>query len=239
MLRTILAFLFLFLFFMIGLPIQLILFLLNKTKPGIMDRASQSLVQFAFHVIIFISGAKITVKGKENLPKNQAVLFVGNHSSYFDIPISYVNIPFQTGYIAKKEMEKIPCLSTWMKNIKCLFLDRENVKEGLKTILAGVEQIKAGGSVFIFPEGTRSKNGVMLPFKEGSTKMAEKAKCPIIPVAFTNTADLFENNRFHAMKPRHTTIEFGAPIYIDQLEKDQRKFLGAYIQKLIQDMLAE
>ena len=82
------------------------------------------------------------------------------------------------GFFAKKEMEKVPLLSTWMKRLHCLFLDRNDLKQGLKTILTAIEKVKSGISICIFPEGTRNKNEDeldMLPFHEGSFKIAAKA----------------------------------------------------------------
>jgi 1-acyl-sn-glycerol-3-phosphate acyltransferase len=86
------------------------------------------------------------------------VLYIGNHRSFFDVPLTYPRCPIRTGYIAKKEMEKVPLLSTWMKRLHCLFLDRNDLKQGLKTILTAIEKVKSGISICIFPEGTRNKN---------------------------------------------------------------------------------
>lgn len=113
--------------------------------------------------------------GEENVPKDEPVLYIGNHRSYFDIIITYARCPGLTGYVAKSNMEKVPLLSIWMKRLHCLFINREDVKEALKTILAGIDNIKNGISMCIFPEGTRNKtDDLLLPFKEGSFKMAEK-----------------------------------------------------------------
>lgn len=237
MLRTVILFLFLVLFFIIGFPINLILTALEEKHTGIKTKTSEKLVRAGFRACLFIAGARITVKGVENVPTDQPVLFVSNHRSYFDILISYVSSPIPHGFVAKKEMEQIPGLSTWMKNIRCLFLDRANIKEGLKTILQGVEQLKNGYSVYICPEGTRNHKETLLPFKEGSTKMAEKAKVPIVPVALTNTDALFEKNSHFALKPASVIIEYGKPIYLNTLEKEDKKFLGAYLQKTIETML--
>ena len=84
---------------------------------------------------------------------DEPVLYVGNHRSFFDILLTYSRCKRLTGYIAKKEMEKVPLLSIWMRFVYCLFLDRENPKEGLKTILKAIEYIKKGISICIFPEG--------------------------------------------------------------------------------------
>jgi len=98
-----------------------------------------------------------------------------------------------------------------MKRLYCLFLNRDDVKEGLKTILTGIEQIKNGISMCILPEGTRG-TGIdesdMLPFKEGSLKMAEKTGCPIIPMALTGTADIFENH-LPWIRSAHVTLQYG------------------------------
>lgn len=93
-------------------------------------------------------------EGSGNIPEDTAVLYVGNHRSYFDILAGYTTVPTLLGFVAKKEMEKIPLLRTWMVNVNCLFLDRKNIKEGLKTILQGIEKVKNGVSIWIFPEGT-------------------------------------------------------------------------------------
>jgi 1-acyl-sn-glycerol-3-phosphate acyltransferase len=101
-----------------------------------------------------------------------------------------------------------------------------------------VSQIKAGISIWIFPEGTRSKDGKMLPFKEGSMKIAEKTGCPIIPVALFHTADVFENHQPFIRKT-DVTIRFGTPIDPKSLSKEEKKFLGTYTQSVIQKMLDE
>ncbi len=234
--RLFFALLFLLTFFIISIPLFLIEYIIGRFNHRAMVASSQKIVVAAFHVILWISGVKRTVIGVENVPKDEAVLYISNHRSYFDIPVAYVSLPTLTGFMAKKEIAKIPFLRTWMRFIQCLFLDREDIKQGLKTILKGIEQIKNGYSVFISPEGTRNQGKEMLPFKEGSFKMAEKTGCAIIPVAISNTDDVFENH-FPVIKSTHVVIEFGKPIYPDQLEKEQRKFLGSYVQNILRETL--
>ena len=96
-------------------------------------------VKQIFHMIFRLTGSTLTVKGFENIP-DKPVLYVGNHRSYFDIVSGYIVVPGQTGFVAKKEMEKIPLLRDWMRNVNCLFLDRKDIKAGLKTILEGIEK---------------------------------------------------------------------------------------------------
>ncbi len=235
MIRFILVAVFLVTFLILSIPIHLVEWLIGKINPDFKNKSSQKIVQWAFKVILLISGVKLTIKGFENIPKDKAVLYVGNHRSYFDIVITYALAPNLTGYVAKKEMEKIPLLNTWMRYLHCLFLDRDNIKEGLKTILTGIEFINSGISICIFPEGTRNEEETMLPFKEGSLKMADKTGCPIVPFALTNTREIFENH-FPKIKRTQVTLEYGTPIYPKELEKEERKFLGAYTRNVIEEI---
>ena len=128
---------------------------LGKKDPHARDLETIKMVRSVFGLLLKLAGVTVTVKGAENIPEDTAVLYVGNHRSYFDILIGYTTVPTLLGFVAKKEMEKIPLLRTWMVNVNCLFLDRKNIKEGLKTILQGIEKVKNGVSIWIFPEGTR------------------------------------------------------------------------------------
>ena len=168
MLRAILALLFAILYLIIGIPVLGIEWIISKFNRKAADISQLRMVQWAFRVILFICGTKVTVIGEENVPKDEAVLYIGNHKSYFDIIITYARCPGLTGYVAKNDMAKVPLLSLWMKRLYCLFINRDDVKEALKTILAGIDHIKNGISMCIFPEGTRNKtDDLMLPFKGG------------------------------------------------------------------------
>lgn len=240
MIRLIFVALFVVLFLIIGIPVLGIEWLIGKVSKKTMDYSSLRLVQWAFNMIIKLAGIELTVIGEENISEGP-VLYIGNHRSFFDVPITYPRCPIRTGYIAKKEMEKVPLLSTWMKRLHCLFLDRNDLKQGLKTILTAIEKVKSGISICIFPEGTRNKNEDeldMLPFHEGSFKIAAKTNCPIIPMAISGSADIWENH-FPRVKKTHVILEYGTPIYIDQLEKEDKKHLGAYTQNIIHEMLVK
>lgn len=239
MIRLILVALFVLLYLILGIPVLFVEWLIAKKNKPAADLSQLRMVQWAFRVILFLAGTHLTVIGEENVPKDEAVLYIGNHRSYFDIIITYARCPRLTGYVAKDSMEKVPLLSIWMKRLHCLFINRENVKEGLKTILTGIEQINQGISMCIFPEGTRSKGESeldMLPFHEGSMKMAEKTGCAIIPMAITGSADIWEKH-FPWMKSAHVTLEYGKPIYVKELSKEEKKKLGAYTQNRIMEML--
>ncbi|MDF2908946.1 MAG: hypothetical protein K0R34_4267 [Herbinix sp.] len=236
MLRLILAGIFLLSFFIISIPIYLIEYIIGRFNRRAMVASSQTIVVGAFHILLLICGVRRTIIGRENIPKNEAVLYISNHRSYFDIPVAYSSVPTLTSFMAKKEIAKIPFLSYWMRFLQCLFLDREDIKQGLKTVLKGIDLVKSGYSVFISPEGTRSQTKEMLPFKEGSFKIAEKTGCAIIPVAILNTDEVFENH-VPRIRAAHVVLEYGQPIYPKDLSKEQLKFLGSHVQGIIRDML--
>ncbi len=235
MIRFILVATFVVLFLIFSIPLLLIEWVIGKFNPDVKNRSSLAIVNWAFRGVIRLAGTKVIAIGEENIPTDSAVLYVGNHRSYFDIVLTYVRVPRPTGYVAKIEMIKWPLLSNWMKNLHCLFLDRNNIKEGLKTILAGVEKVKNGISICIFPEGTRNKVAdTFLPFHDGSFKIAEKGKVPVIPMTIVNSAAIFEDH-LPKMKKATVVIEYGKPIYIDQLDKEIKKKLGSYVSGIISE----
>ncbi len=236
--KTLLIILFLVLFLVCSLPIQGILWLYAKKNQEAADYISLRIVQWAFRVIQFLSGVKPKLKGLENIPKDRSVLFVGNHSSFFDVILTYPLMERRTGYISKKEFEKTPLLPIWMRRLYCLFLDRSSPKAGLKSILEAINYINSGISIFVFPEGTRSKDNTLGEFKAGAFKIATKPGCPIIPVAITGTRDVFEAH-FPWVKKAPVQITFGEAIYPDALDADSKKHISEYTKSILEDMLRE
>ena len=237
MIRFLLVVLFLFLYLLLGIPVLGIEWIIGKFNKNLSDYQSLRLVQWAFNVILKISGVEVTVIGEENVP-DEPVLFIGNHRSYFDILLTYSRCKRLTGYVAKKEMLRYPLLRDWMKRLYCLFLDRENPKEGLKTILQAIDYEKNGISICIFPEGTRNDGEElsMLPFHNGSFKIAEKSGCAIVPMSLNNTVSIFEAH-LPFIRKTHVVLEYGKPIYMKDMDKETKKHIGEYCQKIIQETI--
>jgi 1-acyl-sn-glycerol-3-phosphate acyltransferase len=230
MIRIIIAGIFIAIFLTVSIPIQLAMVLYSFIDKEGCDRKSLAIVNSAFRTVIKIAGVKETVLGIENVPKDEAVLYVINHRSIFDIVLTYAKVPRPTGYIAKKEMNKFLTLSTWMMFLHCEFLDRGNLRQGMKVIKRSAKNIQDGISMAIFPEGTRNKtNEDMLPFHKGSFKIAEMAKCKIVPVVLNNTPDIFEN---HAprLKSVHVVVEYLPPVDVQTMTKEERKTLTENIR---------
>lgn len=237
MVRTILVLLAILLAVVIlGIPFMLIVYLIGLVSKMTARKITYAFAHVVFRVFLLLSGTKVTVEGRENIPpKGTPVLFVSNHRSYFDIIIAYVHVPGYYGFIGKKEFRKIPVMAQWMLMIGCIFLDRENPREGIRSINAAVDEIKDGFSMWICPEGTRAHGEVMLPFKEGSFKIAEKAGVPVVPVAFTHTDDILENH-MPKIRKAHVTVAVGKPIETAGLSRPELKELHQQVYDQIQQM---
>lgn len=236
MIRMILAIVFVTIFLIVSLPIQFVEWLIGKKFPLAKAKSSLAIVNWAFRVVIFIAGTKVTFLGEDNVPKDQPVLYVANHRSFFDIIITYTRVPRLTGYISKKEIGSIPGLNIWMRYLNCLFLDRQDPKQGLQTILTGIEYLKNGISMCIFPEGTRNKTeGTFLEFKDASFRLASKSGCPVVPISIVGTGNILEDH-FPKIRKAKVVIEYGKPQYISELDEHEKKHPGAFFQKQIMDM---
>lgn len=236
--RSILFMIVFVLFLLLSIPLFLICKLIGKFNRRACSAASQSIVNWAFRLVLKVAGAKVTVLGVENIPAGTPVLYTSNHRSYADIPLGYTTVPHLTGFIAKKEIKKVPSLSWWMTNMNCLFLDRDDTRQALQTILTAIDNIKSGYSMFVMPEGTRNHNDEMLPFKEGTFKIADKAGCPIIPVAISNSDALYELHK-PWVRSAKVVIHYGKPIYMSEMDKEAKKTIGANVRSIIADMLEE
>lgn len=234
--RSVLVLGFLFLFLVLMIPVHFILLLIGKWNPELRYRIGNAIVYWAFRWELFQAGAHIEVKGTENIPEG-AVLFVPNHRSYFDILVLHTTSTKRPGFVAKAEMNKFPLLNWWMRDICCLFLDRNDMRSGIQMIKDGVRMIQNGHSMVICPEGTRNQKAEMLPFKEGSLKIAEKAGCPVIPVTLIGTDQLLEARPGFDIRKARVKVIYGEPVYLNELPKEQRKKSGAYVQGIIKDTM--
>ncbi|WP_226376908.1 lysophospholipid acyltransferase family protein [Oceanobacillus halotolerans] len=186
--------------------------------------------------VIKRTGSQVIVKGNEKLP-NEAVLFVSNHQGLFDILafLGYLGKP--VGFIAKKEIQKLPIIRSWMKLIHCVFLDRSDRRQSIKAINRGITFLKEGHSMVIFPEGTRSRDRTLNPFKPGSLRLATKANVPIVPVAIDGTYQILEKGNGRDIRSSTITITIHDPIYPTSYKGQKNTELAANLQEIIQTTL--
>jgi len=137
-----------------------------------------------------MNGSSIHVTGIENVPATGGVLFVANHQSNFDIPILIGHIPRDKGFIAKQELLKVRPFGRWMKYIGCVFINRSDPRQSVQAISDAAQSLTEGHSLVIFPEGTRSADGSIGPFKAGSLKLALMSGVPIVPISISGSKDI-------------------------------------------------
>ncbi|MHB1393346.1 MAG: lysophospholipid acyltransferase family protein [Clostridia bacterium] len=186
--------------------------------------------------LLKLAGARVKVIGAENIPIDRAVLFVSNHQGNFDIPILLGCIDKPKAFIAKVEMLKMPIIRTWMKQMNCVFLDRQDLRQSLRIMNEATEYLKDGYSMVIFPEGTRSKGETMGEFKAGSLRIAVKANVPIVPVTIKGSYKLMEQNGV-IIKPAEVEVVVSEPIETLGLTKEQINGLHEKVCSIIADNL--
>lgn len=237
MIRILIILILVILFLILTMPFQLVMWLIGKKKPEVRDKYTLAWVSWAFNMIKVISGVKLTVIGEENIPVDRGALFIGNHRSIFDIVLTYPLMKGPTGYVSKKEVEKVPLLNVWMWSLHCLFLNRKDTRAGLDMVLKAIDSVKKGISIFIFPEGTRNRdwedNG-LLPFRDGAFKIATKSGAPIVPVSIVGTGDVLEKH-IPFIRPAKVIVEFGTPIETKDLDRAEQKNLSTNVAQIITD----
>lgn len=179
--------------------------------------------------------AEIVVNGKENIPDDIPVVFIGNHQSYLDIPVMLAYSGKRLSFMAKAEFQKIPVFSSWMKLLKCVFLVRESPHQSVLAMNEAVENVKNGCSMMIFPEGHRSKSDGMKPFHPGSFKLAFRSGVPIVPVSLDGTWHLYEENGRPA--PAKVTVTFHKPVPTAGLTREQQSEISGKVYDIIKSGL--
>ncbi len=187
---------------------------------------------------IKVSGANIVVHNQEKIPKDGPVLFMSNHQGNFDIAIFMAAIEKNTGFVAKIEMTKALIVRSWMKYIHCVFMDRSDIKQSLKIILEGIEVLKNGHSLVVFPEGTRSQCDEIREFKHGSFKLATKSKVPIVPVTLDGSYKIMEQHG-GTITPAKVDVYVHDPIQTENLTKDEINDLPNKVMEIIASKLPQ
>ncbi|WP_254654727.1 lysophospholipid acyltransferase family protein [Bacillus sp. FJAT-27986] len=179
------------------------------------------------------SGCELEVVGSENIPDGP-VLFVGNHEGDFDIPVLMAGISKPFGFISKIEVKKIPIVAGWMEVMGCVFMDRKDRRASIQAIREGVQKLKDGHSILIFPEGTRNRGKEIGEFKAGSLRLAKDTRVPIVPFMITGTADLFENNN-NKIKPGKVKLVILPAITSEQYEEEGMTAVAEHIHTRIKE----
>lgn len=178
---------------------------------------------------------KLNVQGLENLPEGP-VVFVSNHQGYGDIPMYCAAITNkQFGFVAKEELGKIPYFGNWIRDIRSIFIKRDDARASLKAIDEGINLLNQGFSLVIFPEGTRSKGPHMGDFKKGSLRLATKPGIPIVPITINGSYGIFEEKGY----AQSAEVDFfiHPAIETKDLAKVEANNLAEVVEKVIREKL--
>ena len=183
----------------------------------------------------FIFNIKLIVKGKHNL-KDRNYIFVANHASLIDIPLLLIAVNRYTVFIAKSELSKIPIFKSILDMAGFIFVDRKNNDSAVKSMNNLMDDIKKiPRSVAIFPEGTRTSDGNLLPFKKGAAIFAINTDIPVVPVAISGTYSWSKKKLFD-ISQSVISFEFGEPITTENYSFDDRDYLTEKIKTKIKNM---
>ena len=191
---------------------------------------------WARYVFEKVTRSTVEVTGLEKIPKDRAVVFIGNHQGNMDIPLlfGYINKPMT--FVAKAELGKIPLLSDWMKLLQCTCIERKSPRKSIQAIHDAAEGVKKGYSQVIFPEGTRSKGGPHHEFKAGSFKLAFMSGAPIVPVTIDGTWRIYEGQK-KVKKGQHVRLIIHDPIETAGLSKEEQSKIHERVEKIVCDPL--
>ena len=183
----------------------------------------------------FIFNIKLILKGKHNL-QDRNYIFASNHASLIDIPLLLIAVNRYTVFIAKSELSKIPIFKSILDKAGFIFVDRKNNDSAVKSMNNLIEDIKKiPRSVAIFPEGTRTSDGNLLPFKKGAAIFAINTDIPVVPVAISGTYSWSKKKLFD-ISQSVISFEFGEPITTENYSFDDRDYLTEKIKTNIKNM---
>ncbi|VAW39348.1 Acyl-CoA:1-acyl-sn-glycerol-3-phosphate acyltransferase [hydrothermal vent metagenome] len=183
-----------------------------------------------------IAGVRVQIEGLENIEADQTYIFAANHASQFDIFTLQGYFPHDFRWIAKKELFRIPIFGTAMQRTGFIAMDRTHGRAALKSLNKAAEQIAGGTSVIIFPEGTRSRDGRLHPFKAGAIMLAIKAGVPVVPIGINGTYEILPKGRLLA-DSGEVVIRVGTPIPTADFTAHDKQELARQLHDRVEKLL--
>lgn len=172
--------------------------------------------------VLRVFNADLEISGRENVPEapGRKIIIMSNHQSQLDIPALTKAMDRLTGFVAKRELSRIPLLHYWMRQLGCVIIDRSD-KRGAHQALEKAAREMGGTPLVVFPEGTRSRDGRLLPFKLGGTRLALLARAIIVPALIEGSRNAVENRKAQGKGPVHVRVTFFPPL--DAMDLDEGK----------------
>ncbi len=171
--------------------------------------------------ILMISGIKVSITGLEHLEADRSYIFMSNHQSNFDIPVLFNKLNVQFRWLAKAELFKIPIFGRGMRGAGYISIDRSDRRSAFKSLKRAAESIRNGTSVLVFPEGTRSTDGHLLPFKKGGFVLAVDAAVPVVPIIIKGTHAIMQKGDM-LIRRRPVQVQVLSPIDASEFNRKNK-----------------
>jgi len=201
-------------------------------------RLQHRIAQFWARGCVRISGARLTVRGAENLHKHAVAVYAANHTSYMDTPVIFSALPFQFRILAKKELWTMPFIGWYLNRSGQIPVDTVSANATVSSLGGGVRALRGGMPLFVFPEGSRTPDGKMQPFLAGAAFLAIRAQVPLVPVALNGVYDLLPMHTRH-FYPGDIVLSVGEPISTAGMNIRQTEELNARLRQVIDGLRAE
>ncbi|MFT5824401.1 MAG: 1-acyl-sn-glycerol-3-phosphate acyltransferase [Crocinitomix sp.] len=184
-------------------------------------------------IVIPLIGARIRTEGMDKIDPKQSYLIMGNHNSFIDIPVLFKTMPFYTYFIAKKELRKIPLLGWYIQAYGMIYIDRTDRLKAKESIVHAAKLVAKGKHIIIFPEGTKSKDGKIAPFKKGGFHLTELAQVPILPIKIEGARKIWPNKKPFKLGFGTIKVIVGDPIWPADLEEMSIADRAVYVREVI------
>jgi len=196
-------------------------------------RTQHRIARFWARLSVLSSGSRLRVEGVEHLTRYPVSVFASNHTSYMDTPVLFASLPVQFRILAKKELWPIPFIGWYLHRSGQLPIDTANPKATISSLSAAARTLRNGMSLFVFPEGARTKNGELQEFMSGAAFLAIRAQVPLVPMAVSGVYDLLPIHTHHFF-PNDLTLKIGEPIPTEGMSIRQVDELTARLRHAIE-----
>lgn len=183
-------------------------------------------------MLTWVGGARLIVSGQENVDPQRPTIYVSNHQSTLDIPAHFVALGVNFRFVAKHQLAYVPLIGWYLWSTGNIFINRGHREKAIASLALAARRIRAGTSVFLYPEGTRSEDGRVLPFKKGPFALALKARVPVVPITIEGSGTVMPKNSWD-IKPGPVYVKIGKPIDTTRFAEDDREGLARAVRDVI------
>ena len=194
---------------------------------------SHRVASFWAWLILKICRVRVEVRGREHLEAGRTYVLASNHQSLFDTPILFAYLPLSFRILYKKSLNRIPFLGWHLFLSGHIGVVRENPTRARESLDVAAERVRSGTSIVVFPEGTRSYDGVMRPFKKGSFRIAIKARTPVVPLTIADSFQVMRRGQV-TVYPRTVQLTIDRPIPVDDLDEEQSAELAKRVRSVVE-----